>query len=187
MSKDKKSFVLYNDSIGMINLLSDAQAGQLIKHVFLYVNNVQEVPTEFWLQLAFEPIKLQLIRDGIKWVEKREQNKNNARKRWDAIACVRIKSHANDAVNVTVTDNVNANVNVSEIKGASTPPARKDVLKILSPREATKFINHYNAIGWMLGRHKIVDWESAAKKWNVNNYTEEQTTPQGKGKTATLD
>ena len=65
MKKDieKKSFALYNDMNSTFKLLTDEQAGKLIKHIFLYCNDENPELDELILQLAFEPIKQTLKRD----------------------------------------------------------------------------------------------------------------------------
>lgn len=39
-SEDKKSFQLYNDYIDHFSLMSDEEAGKLIKAIFCYVNDL---------------------------------------------------------------------------------------------------------------------------------------------------
>ena len=34
-----------------------------------------------------------------------------------------------------------------------------------SLKDAELFYNHYQSIGWMIGKSKIIDWRSAAKNW----------------------
>lgn len=88
MAEDKKSFVAYIDWKSQIDLLSDEEAGKLIKHLFAYVND--EDPefdkSERLLIMAFEPIKLQLKRDLKKYEKtKSEKSANGAignLKRW---------------------------------------------------------------------------------------------------------
>ena len=67
MAEGKKSFVLYSDQRSIIELLSNEQAGILLKHIFSYVNDENPIDKEAIIMLAFEPIKLQMKRDLIKW------------------------------------------------------------------------------------------------------------------------
>lgn len=69
MAEGKKSFVLYSDSQGLINKLPDDVAGRLFKHIFSYVNDENPVSDELLLNIAFEPIKMQLKRDLANWEE----------------------------------------------------------------------------------------------------------------------
>lgn len=75
MAKDKKSFLLYVDTIHTVNKLTDEQAGQLFKHVLAYVNDLNpEVPNTI-IDLVFEPIKQSLKRDLVKYEGIREKKR----------------------------------------------------------------------------------------------------------------
>jgi len=63
MAKDKKSFILYSDQIEHFEDLTDEEAGQLIKHVFRYVNDQNPEAPNRIIQVAFNPVKQQLKRD----------------------------------------------------------------------------------------------------------------------------
>lgn len=71
MAKDKTSFVLYSDNKSIIDLMTDEQAGLLLKTLFSYVNDENPI-IDNSIVLVFEMIKLQLKRDLKKW----EQTKN---------------------------------------------------------------------------------------------------------------
>lgn len=73
MAENKKSFVLYTDTQGLINQLPDEVAGRLLKHIYAYVNDENPITDELLLNIAFEPIKMHLKRDLIKYVTKRNQ------------------------------------------------------------------------------------------------------------------
>lgn len=67
MAKDKISFLLYCDYLGVFEQLSDREAGLLIKHIMRYVNDKNPETDNRIISMAFEPIKLQLKRDLKKW------------------------------------------------------------------------------------------------------------------------
>lgn len=124
MAENKKSFVLYADYTELFNELSDAEAGQLIKHIFAYINDKNPVCDNKIINASFIPIKLQLKRDLIKWQETRgkrsEAGKISAERRQQKAT---LSTHVdfvqqpptNSTVNVNVTDNVTVNDNVKEI------------------------------------------------------------------------
>lgn len=88
MADDKKSFVAYADWQGQFNLLSNEEAGILIKHILAYVNDENpKLPDDNRiLNIAFEPIKLQLKRDLKKYETKKKDKSENGAignlKRW---------------------------------------------------------------------------------------------------------
>lgn len=71
MAKDKTSFVLYSDSKSIIDLMTNEQAGLLLKTLFAYVNDENPV-IDNSIALVFEMIKLQLKRDLKKWEQTKE-------------------------------------------------------------------------------------------------------------------
>lgn len=40
--------------------------------------------------------------------------------------------------------------------------------------DPVKFINHYSARGWMLGKNKMKDWKAAVRTWEQNDYSSNQ-------------
>lgn len=73
MAAGKKSFVLYTDYEELFSELSNEDAGQLIKHIFGYVNDKNPVSKNPIVNVSFIPIKLQLKRDLVKWDSLREK------------------------------------------------------------------------------------------------------------------
>lgn len=73
MAQDKKSFVAYSDWKNIFNMLTDEEAGKLIKHLLSYVNDENPTLEDRLLKLAFEPIKSQLKRDLQKYETVREK------------------------------------------------------------------------------------------------------------------
>lgn len=79
-SKDKKAFVLYNDYEEVFSMLTDEEAGKLIKHILAYVNNKNPSLEDRLLQVTFEPIRLQMGRDAKKYEAICERNRKNGAK-----------------------------------------------------------------------------------------------------------
>jgi len=179
MAKDKKSFLLYADQQSVFKQLPDDIAGQLIKHIFSYVNDENPITDNLIINIAFEPIKLQLKRDLQKYESIRERNSANARMRWDAVASSGIPKDTKNADNVN--DNVNDNDNV---KSKVFIPPSIEVLKTEFPNlDAQRFHDFYSSKGWMVGKNKMKDWKAAARNWLSRN--EVSSSP--KFKKATLD
>jgi len=121
MAENKKSFVLYSDSQGLVNQLPDEVAGRLLKHIYAYVNDENPITDELLLNIAFEPIKMQLKRDLQKWEQTKEgrsvAGKASAEaKRLAKLAeqsltnSTNVESVEQNSTNSTVNDNVNVNV-----------------------------------------------------------------------------
>ena len=115
MAKDKKSFILYADTIHSVNMLNNAQSGKLFKHILAYVNDQDPEVRDPMVKLAFEPIKQYLKRDLRKYEDmlkkKSEAGKKGMAKRWG-------KDNKNNTSyqNITsITDSVSVNDNDSDI------------------------------------------------------------------------
>jgi hypothetical protein len=118
MAENKKSFVLYTDSQGLVNQLPDEVAGRLLKHIYSYVNDENPVSDELLLNIAFEPIKMQLKRDLVKWENQIEQRKQAGKRSAEQRALTKSNERSvplnEKQRNPTVNDNVSVNVNVND-------------------------------------------------------------------------
>jgi len=168
MAEGKKSFVLYTDTIHVVEKLDDVKAGLLFKHLLRYVNDLNPITDDFIVDIAFEPIKQQLKRDLRDWEERKETKSESGilgnLKRWNIdlynkvssgelkiedavnIAKGRKTSHsdeniANIAVNVSVNDSVSVNVNDTKQIGGEIEKKQKEDMIVL---EMMKVWNKYN-------------------------------------------
>lgn len=112
MSKKKNSFVLYYDQQPTFELLTNEEAGKLIKSIFNYVQG-KEVDKTFYgekhLQFAFLPIQATLDRDKIKYEEKCIKNAENVNKRWNKekaeCDCIPINTNHTDSDSYSESNN----------------------------------------------------------------------------------
>ncbi len=131
MAENKKSFVLYSDSKSIIDLLTNEQAGLLLKTLFAYVND-ENPKIDNSIALVFEMIKLQLKRDLKKWertkegrsvagkasaeakrlIKLKEQNSTNSTN-VDFVQQTSTKSTVSDSVNVSDSVSVNVKENIN--------------------------------------------------------------------------
>lgn len=126
MAENKTSFVLYSDSKSIIDLLTNEQAGLLLKTLFAYVND--ENPTiDNSIALVFEMIKLQLKRDLKKWEKTKEGRSLAGKASAEAKRLAKLnEQNSTNSTNVdfvqqtstnsTVSDSVNVSVNVINIE-----------------------------------------------------------------------
>lgn len=170
MAENKKSFVLYADLISVVSKLPREVKGDLFQLILDYVNDKNPIVEDnILLEIAFEPIKLQLKRDLKDWnIIKKDRSKSGILgnlKRWnldlyekvvsetmaieeaESIAKHRkaIKEVANIAVTVTdtVNDTVNVNNNNDLVLCDKSPSIKKDYSKY-PPDIVTKFFKFDN-------------------------------------------
>lgn len=155
MAENKKSFTAYCDWNTTFNSLPDDKAGQLIKHLFAYVNDENPVTDDLLINAVFANIKATLKRDLIKWKEKSEKNKQIAIDRWNknankgieinANVCERIKNDANytDSVSVSVNDNVKGKINNIDDRKLKFSSTLKPFVDIYGKELIREFYNYW--------------------------------------------
>lgn len=131
MAEDKKGFLLYADMIHVVKklVLKDREngtnyAGELFLHVLEYVNDLNPIPIDFIVEMAFEPIKQQLKRDLKKYEVRAERSRNNGQKggrpkkpsETQKTQRVILEPRKPDKDNVTVNDNDTVNVKEISLK-----------------------------------------------------------------------
>ena len=120
MAENKKGFVLYADQKSIIDMLPNDKAGELLKHIFAYVNDENPINEDPLINLAFEPIKLQLKRDLQKWEETRVKRSiagsisAEKRKQQNQQVLTSVESVEQVPTNSTVIVNDKVNVNVKD-------------------------------------------------------------------------
>jgi hypothetical protein len=140
MAKDKTSFVLYSDSKSIIDLMTNEQAGLLLKTLFAYVND--ENPTiDNSIAIVFEMIKLQLKRDLKKWEQTKEGRSIAGKASAEAKRLAKLNQQnltnstnvdfvQQTSTNSTVSDSVSVSVNVSDnVSVINKIPAFNDFLE----------------------------------------------------------
>jgi hypothetical protein len=198
MAENKKSFVLYTDTFGLIKQLPDEVAGRLLKHIYSYVNDENPITDELLLNIAFEPIKAQLKRDLVKWENQLKQRSEAGKKSAEQRALTKFneRSISYNEIQRNSTDNVNDNVNVNviinniedrKLKFASTLEIYlsiygKDLLNEFykywtEPNKSnTKFKQELEKT-WSLER-RLETWSKNDKNFNNNNNTKNQKNEQ---------
>jgi hypothetical protein len=175
MAINKKSFVLYSDQKVIIDLLTDEQAGKLLKHLLAYVNDENPVLDDVLLNIAFAPIKLQLKRDLEKWDDiKLVRSKNGKAGGVKSGEAKRSKtkqtkqSEANEAVNVNVNDNVINNIDSKQTLFKNSIYFDKDKFKEAFPEWSVEKLKHYydSALDWSDSKGKLMkDWKATIRGW----------------------
>ena len=115
MAENKKGFILYADQNDLFTQLPNDKAGELIKHIFAYVNDENPSTDDLLINIAFTPIKKQFKRDLEKWESTREGRSKagkasaearRIKKEQEATKSTNVKSVEQNPTNPTVKDNV---------------------------------------------------------------------------------
>jgi hypothetical protein len=171
MAKNKKSFIAYSDWKDTFNALPDDKAGQLIKHLFAYVNDESPKTDDILINAVFANIKQTLKRDLRKYETIREKRslagKASANKKQQVLTSVDKRQQTSTKSTVSVNDNVNDNVNVivSKKEKRFTPPVISDVVSYFEEngykRESgIKAYNYYNTANWKDSKgNQVRNWK----------------------------
>ena len=177
MAEHKKSFLLYSDIIGTVEMLSDKQAGVLFKHILRYVNDKNPTTNDGYVKLVFEPIKNALKRDLIKYQGIKElrskAGKASANKRKQELTRVESDEQTSTNSTVSVIDSVIVNDNIL-LKDTSSPPNGVDILHFYI---AKGFYNLFLLKGKTktLDKAKLTHWVKVIRLLiNEDNVTIEQ-------------
>lgn len=112
MAENKKSFIAYADWKETFDALDNEKAGELIKHIFAYVNDENPISEDMLINAVFANIKHTLKRDLKKWEKQHEQRKKAGKK------SAEVRQRNSTVVNgrsVSSTDSVSVSVNVNDI------------------------------------------------------------------------
>jgi len=117
MAENKKSFIAYCDWGEIFDLLTDEEAGKVVKHLFAYVNDRNPIfdDNDRFLKIIFEPIRLQLKRDLAKYETICAKNRENINKRWKKEKQTNTVVDGRKNRNTKNTDNDNDNDIIKEI------------------------------------------------------------------------
>ena len=117
MAENKKSFIAYCDWGEIFDLLTDEEAGKVVKHLFAYVNDRNPIfdDNDRFLKIIFEPIRLQLKRDLAKYETICAKNRENINKRWGKEKRANTVVYGRKNRNTKNTDNDNDNDNDNDI------------------------------------------------------------------------
>jgi len=170
MAEGKKGFILYADQKEIFEQLSDQKAGQLIKHIYRYVNDENPKSKDAILNLAFTPIKTQLKRDLKHWEDIRQKRAEAGKKGGRPKKQIEAKKAngffdkqtkakkaviVNDNVNVNVKDNVNVNERVLHAFKNNVINESKELG--IDEAITNQFLDHWTAR----------DFESGGYAWQV--------------------
>ena len=196
---ERKGFLLYQDMKAVIDMLSDAQAGQLFKLIFEY-RETEEQPdiSDNMVKLVFTMIKSKLDDNDRKYaetVEKRRiagqkgglakaQGLANVANATDAKQMVAnatfAKQNKQELANVadtyTYTDTYTdiKEKPSKEGKKKFVPPTVEEVKSYCKEKgyhsvDAQRFVDFYESKNWMIGKNKMCNWRSAVSGWNARN------------------
>lgn len=170
----KNAFLYYNDWAKEMLLLPDDLRLKIDDAVKKFVLYGEEPSDPNVLYSMFTLMRRRLQQDNEEYLAKCETNRRNIEQRYD-----RIRPYT------TATDNDNDNDKKkknSTRKSVTrfTPPTLEEVKQYITENgynlvDADSYYNHYEAIGWKVGKNTMKDWKASVRGWQSR---EKKQTPQ---------
>lgn len=115
--------------------------------------------------------------------EKCEKNRNNIRQRYDRMQPNTNATNKNkeNKTNITLREKESTKEKTQQVR--FTPPTLDEVVEFITTNgytfvNAEAFYNHYESIGWKVGRNPMKDWHAAVRGWNSRDkQTAQQVAP----------
>ena len=188
---EKNSFVLYTSYLDQVDLLSDEQAGVLLKSILRYAAGAEPAQMDGMTAMAFSFIKAGIDKDTDKYKKtcearreagrmggrppkcEGEEEKQTKAKKANGFYEKQTKAKKADNDNEYDSDNdlKKKDTDVSKEKASRfLPPTLDEVrgycLEKGYPVDAERFIDFYESKGWFVGKNKMKDWKAAVRNWN---------------------
>ena len=187
-------FLIYADCMALLDKLSDEQAGRVIKAACLYFQEGEvaelDLAEEMVLTLMIQYIQRSTDRYNEICRKRSEAGKKGNQTRWgndsksdDNIAnASKCEQKVASVANITEHNITEHNLYI----GAQTPrqpttrerrfikPTVEQVRDYCTERsngvDPQRFVDHYEANGWMVGKNRMKDWKAAVRQWERNEY-----------------
>ena len=171
---------LYYSYREQLEILPDDERGRLIIALLDYAENGTIPSLEGASNMAFAFIKAQIDRDTEKYNERCQKNRDNIRKRWnpentneyDGIQSYtkHTKEKEKEKENKNKKESIIGQPSVAaRTRSSFQPPTLDEVAAYCRERnngiDAQRFLDHYQANGWMVGKAKMKDWRAAVRNW----------------------
>ena len=193
---ERKSIVLYLDSEQQWDMLTDAQAGILIKALLHYSKTGERIHTDDGMvAMAFSFMAAQIDRDGEKYDRVCERNAKNGLKggrprKADGFeetqktqsVFEKPKKADNNTNNDNNTDNdTDTSIIPAKPRARFVPPTVEEVRAYCEKRQngidPESFVDFYTSKGWMIGKTKMKDWQAAVREWERRRKQEQPKKP----------
>lgn len=201
MADRKKSFVMYESWGAAISMMSNEQAGALLKAVYAYQDDPETKVDDPSVAFVFEIIRQKMDEDREKYQKTCDARSAAGQKgnheRWGnsdesqkvanvANATSESQKVANVADTDTDTDTDKEREKKNTKRKAAVPPRIEEVRAYIAEKgysvNADEWFDYYASNGWHVGRNKMSDWKAAVRTWESKRggHTREPTPdPQG--------
>ena len=187
----KASFVMYNDWSSLVEMLSDDQAGELLKAIYNYHCGEKEKPTDKMVLGIYEMMCKRFDADAEKYekicIRNQKNGMNGGRPKGSKNKPTGLSEEPTETQKnplgksglFWVSDNDNDNDNDNDInigqKPTHTPkikfkkPTVEEIRAYCLERhnqvDAQRFFDFYESKGWKVGKNSMKDWKASVRTW----------------------
>lgn len=181
------SFNLYYSYRDGLEVLTDAEAGRLIKGALLYAETGTDPAFTGNERYIWAIVKSRIDRDKAAYITKCEKNRANVSARYDGTdtaaevtnvnerirtysnATNTIQSKANQSKANQIKAKQKSNKEEAQSAGRFSPPSVDDIRAYCTERkngvDPEAFYNFYAAKGWKIGKNAMKDWRACVRSW----------------------
>jgi len=189
---NRKSFIIHKDSLDILDKLSDEQAGKLFKAIYFYQKTQKMPQLDFALDLVFTSFFNQFKRDDENYkitceARKIAGSKGGKQKIANASNCLQKVANLADSKNESDSKNksdqeyiinsnnilIEKNITKKEKVKNFVKPTIEELIDYCNQNvfnvDPNQFIDHYESVGWKVGKNPMKDWQATARNWHRNS------------------
>ena len=170
---------LYHSYLKSVEPLNDAERGRLFTACLTYSMTGAEPDLRGNERFVWPTIREQIDRDTKKYSDFCKKQQENIRKRWyptvyDGTSGIpddtkHTKEKEKEKENILSSPNVEDSIARTPARKRFTPPTLAEVTAYCRERQNAvdpqRFIDHYTANGWKVGKNSMKDWKAAVRTW----------------------
>ena len=181
----RDGFILHEKTMEQLALLTDEEAGQLLKAMAAHYKGEGRPVVDRTVELVLINAEDRMDADEEFYESRRESGKKGASKRWQTDG----KAMANDgkaianawqddskpmpSVSDSVSDTDSKKEKDKKRERRFTPPSLSEIKEYCQQRASDshpavnpeKFRDYYEANGWKVGKNPMKDWKAAVRTW----------------------
>lgn len=166
-----KTFSVFTENSEMVELLSDEDAGKLLKAMFRHAKGADPGEMPMATQILYMVMAGQADRMEEAYQEIRQ-------KRIEAGRAGGLAKASNAKQSLATNTNTNTNTKTKTIRFVR--PTLEEVTAYCEERknnvDATKFIDFYESKGWKVGDQPMKDWKACVRTWERRNDVKQTST-----------
>jgi hypothetical protein len=184
---------LFADSSAVVEMLTDDEAGRLLKSLLRYIND-QEPILSGNERFVYAMLKAQVDRDAASYqayLEKQRENGLKGGRPKKAVGSAEnpnnpaVSKETQKSLEIEVDNDIEKDNDIDtdkrKAKRRFTPPTREQVAEYIAEKgyrvDADRWMAYYESNGWRVGKNPMKDWKAAVRTWASNDVDKPRPAP----------